>query len=70
MHPAMQSLGYDPVADFEPVGLVGYSPTVLVIGPTVQARTVDELTTYLQTHPETYTYASAGEGTAPHFAAA
>ena len=69
MHPAMQTLGYDPVADFEPVGLVGYSPTVLVTGPTVQARTVDELTTYLRRHPETYTYASAGEGTAPHFAA-
>ena len=69
MHPAMQSLGYDPVADFEPVGLVGYSPTVLVAGPTVQARTVDELATYLRRHPETYTYASAGEGTAPHFAA-
>jgi tripartite-type tricarboxylate transporter receptor subunit TctC len=69
MHPAMQGLGYDPVADFEPVGLVGYSPTVLVAGPTVQARTVDELTTYLQAHPQTYTYASAGEGTAPHFAA-
>ena len=69
MHPAMQTLGYDPVADFEPVGLVGYSPTVLVAGPTVQARTVDELVTYLREHPESYTYASAGEGTAPHFAA-
>jgi 2-methylaconitate cis-trans-isomerase PrpF/tripartite-type tricarboxylate transporter receptor subunit TctC len=69
MHPAMQTLGYDPVADFEPVGLVGYSPTVLVAGPTVPARTVDELVTYLREHPESYTYASAGEGTAPHFAA-
>ena len=69
MHPAMQNLGYDPVADFEPVGLVGYSPTVLVAGPTVAVRTVDELVTHLRTHPEAYTYASAGEGTAPHFAA-
>jgi 2-methylaconitate cis-trans-isomerase PrpF/tripartite-type tricarboxylate transporter receptor subunit TctC len=69
MHPAMQTLGYDPVADFEPLGLVGFSPTVLVAGPTVPARTVDELVTYLQEHPGAYTYASAGEGTAPHFAA-
>jgi tripartite-type tricarboxylate transporter receptor subunit TctC len=69
MHPAMQSLGYDPVADFEPVGLVGYSPTVLVAGPTVRARTVDELLSELRTHRGTHTYASAGEGTAPHFAA-
>jgi tripartite-type tricarboxylate transporter receptor subunit TctC len=35
----------------------------------VPARTVDELVTYLREHPESYTYASAGEGTAPHFAA-
>jgi tripartite-type tricarboxylate transporter receptor subunit TctC len=69
MHPAMQTLGYDPVADFAPVGLVGYSPTVLVAGPTVSARTVDELLTQLRAHPESYTYASAGEGTAPHVAA-
>jgi 2-methylaconitate cis-trans-isomerase PrpF/tripartite-type tricarboxylate transporter receptor subunit TctC len=69
MHPAMQTLGYDPVADFAPVGLVGYSPTVLVAGPTVQAGTLDELLTQLRTHPEVSTYASAGEGTAPHFAA-
>jgi len=69
MHPAMQSLGYDPVLDFEPVGLVGYSPTVLVAGPTVRADTVEQLLAELRTHPGTYTYASAGEGTAPHFAA-
>jgi hypothetical protein len=69
MHPAMHSLGYDPVVDFAPVGLVGYSPTVLVVGPTVRAGTVDQLVAELRTHPGTYTYASAGEGTAPHFAA-
>jgi tripartite-type tricarboxylate transporter receptor subunit TctC len=63
----MQSLGYDPVVDFAPVGLVGYSPTVLVAGPTVRAGTVEQLLAELRTHPGTY--ASAGEGTAPHFAA-
>ena len=30
MSPALQPLGYDPVGDFEPVGLVGWSPTLLV----------------------------------------
>jgi tripartite-type tricarboxylate transporter receptor subunit TctC len=30
MNPALQKLRYDPVADFEPVGLVGYSPTLMV----------------------------------------
>ena len=69
MHPALQNVGYDPVTDFEPVGLIGYSPTVLVVGPAVRARTAAELVTYLQANPAAYTYASAGEGTAPHFAA-
>jgi tripartite-type tricarboxylate transporter receptor subunit TctC len=69
MHPAVQSVGYDPVTDFEPVGLIGYSPTVLVAGPAVRARTAAELVTYLHANPSACTYASAGEGTAPHFAA-
>ena len=69
MQPALQSVGYDPVTDFAPVGLVGYSPTVLVAGPAVRARTVAELVAFLRTNPGACTYASAGEGTAPHFAA-
>ena len=31
MNPALQKLRYDPVSDFEPVGLVGYSPTLMVV---------------------------------------
>ena len=30
MNPALQKLRYDPVTDFEPIGLVGYSPTLMV----------------------------------------
>ena len=30
MNPALQKLGYDPVKDFEPVGLIGSSPTLMV----------------------------------------
>ena len=30
MNPALQTLAYDPVTDFAPVGLIGHSPTVLV----------------------------------------
>jgi 2-methylaconitate cis-trans-isomerase PrpF/tripartite-type tricarboxylate transporter receptor subunit TctC len=69
MNPALQRLGYDPVADFEPVGLIGYSPTVLVSSPSVPARTVEELVARLKAEPGVHSYASAGDGTAPHFAA-
>ena len=38
------SLGYDPVADFAPVGLVGYSPTLMVANTTVPVKDVNGLT--------------------------
>jgi tripartite-type tricarboxylate transporter receptor subunit TctC len=69
MNPALQKLRYDPVADFEPVGLVGYSPTLMVANATVPVKDVRDLVAQLKARPDKYTYASAGNGTAPHFAA-
>jgi len=69
MNPALQKLHYDPVADFEPVGLVGYSPTLLIANAKVPVKEVKDLVTQLKAKPDKYTYASAGNGTAPHFAA-
>jgi 2-methylaconitate cis-trans-isomerase PrpF/tripartite-type tricarboxylate transporter receptor subunit TctC len=69
MNPALQKLRYDPVADFAPIGLVGYSPTLMVASPTVQVKDVKDLVAQLKAKPDKYTYASAGNGTAPHYAA-
>jgi tripartite-type tricarboxylate transporter receptor subunit TctC len=69
MNPALQKLRYDPIKDFEPIGLVGYSPTVLVTNPTVKAKDVKELVKLLKDKPDAYSFASAGNGTAPHFTA-
>jgi tripartite-type tricarboxylate transporter receptor subunit TctC len=69
MNPALQKLRYDPVADFEPVGLVGYSPTLMVSSANVPVKDVRDLVAQLKAKPDKYTYASAGNGTAPHFAA-
>lgn len=69
MNPALQKLRYDPVKDFEPVGLVGYSPTLMVVTPSVKARDVKDLVRMLKEKPEAYSFASAGNGTAPHFTA-
>ncbi|KQP49220.1 4-oxalomesaconate tautomerase [Pseudorhodoferax sp. Leaf274] len=70
MNPALQKLGYDPVADFAPVGLVGSSPTLMVVHPAVPAADVSALVAALRAEPGRYGYASAGDGTPPHFAAA
>jgi tripartite-type tricarboxylate transporter receptor subunit TctC len=69
INPALHRLTYDPVTDFAPVGLIGYSPTVVVAGPDLATGSVSELVARLATQPGRYTYASAGEGTAPHLAA-
>ena len=69
MNPALQKLRYDPLADFEPVGLVAYSPTVMVVNADVPVKTLKEAVAQLKATPGKYTYASAGNGSAPHFAA-
>jgi 2-methylaconitate cis-trans-isomerase PrpF/tripartite-type tricarboxylate transporter receptor subunit TctC len=69
MNPALQKLRYDPVADFEPIGLVGYSPTLMVANAHAPFKDVKELVAQLKAKPDRYSYASAGNGTAPHYAA-
>ncbi|PUE46479.1 ABC transporter substrate-binding protein [Limnohabitans sp. 2KL-1] len=69
MNPALQKLRYDPVKDFEPVGLVGYSPTLMVVNTSVKVKDVKDLVRVLKEKPDQFSVASAGNGTAPHFAA-
>jgi len=68
INPALQKLKYDPVADFEPIGMVAASPTVLVVSNSVAAKNVKELVQIIKAKPGTFSYASAGNGTAPHIA--
>ncbi len=69
MSPALQKLRYDPVTQFEPIGMVCYSPTLMVVNPKVPAKTVAEFVALTKANPTSYNYASAGNGTAPHFSA-
>ncbi|UJW80069.1 4-oxalomesaconate tautomerase [Hydrogenophaga sp. SL48] len=69
INPALQKLRYDPVTDFSPIGLIGYSPTLLVVPAALPVNSVAELVRLLRDAPTPLAYASAGEGTVPHFAA-
>jgi tripartite-type tricarboxylate transporter receptor subunit TctC len=69
MNPSLQKLRYDPVKDFEPVGMVGSSATLMVVSPTVKAGNARDVVALLKATPDKISYASAGNGTAPHFAA-
>jgi tripartite-type tricarboxylate transporter receptor subunit TctC len=56
-------LGFDTKADLAPVSLVGVSPQVLLVNPSVPARNVQELITWARANPGKYSYAHAGLGT-------
>lgn len=57
---------YDPVKDFAPITVLGVAPTVAVVGPSVNAKTLAELIAAARTQPGKLTYASGGSGTPPH----
>ena len=68
INPALQKLKYDPVTDFEAIGMVAASPTVLVASNSVPVKTANELVQLIKAKPGGFSYASAGNGTAPHIA--
>jgi tripartite-type tricarboxylate transporter receptor subunit TctC len=63
-----RKLPYDPVRDFAAVGLIGTGPNVLVVHPSLPARSIRELIVIAKSHPGRLSYASAGTGGAPHLA--
>lgn len=60
---------WDPMRDFAPITLAVVSPNVLVLHPSVPARTVKELIALARARPGELNYASAGSGSTPHIAA-
>ena len=57
---------YDPVKDFVPVALVATMPNLLVVNPSVPARSVRELIALAKAKPGELAFASAGSGTSQH----
>jgi tripartite-type tricarboxylate transporter receptor subunit TctC len=57
---------YDPIKDFAAVSLVAVSPNVVVVNPSVAARTLPELVQLIRNNPGKYSYAGPGVGSTPH----
>ncbi|HEV7800830.1 MAG TPA: tripartite tricarboxylate transporter substrate binding protein [Burkholderiales bacterium] len=60
---------YDPAKDFAPISLVAASPYLLLVNPSVQAKSVKELIALARSRPGKLNYASGGPGTGIHMAA-
>ena len=63
------ALPYDPVRDFAAVTLVGSVPNVLVLHPSVPAKTVKEFIAVAKARPGKLNFASTGNGTSQHLSA-
>ena len=59
-------LPYDIKTNFTPISIVADVPLVLVVHPSVAAKTLPELLALLKKQPGKYNYASSGAGTIPH----
>jgi len=67
-NPAVRKLPYDAIRDFTPVAMVGGTPNVLVVPPSLPVTTLAEFVAYARANPGKLSYGSAGPGTLTHLA--
>ena len=60
------SAGYDPRKDFAPIGGIASAPLSIVVHPTVEAKSLQELIALAKKEPSKLTYGSGGGGTPNH----
>jgi len=63
-----RNVPYDPVKDFAPITLGITVPNILVVHPSVAAKSVQELVAVIKARQGGFTFASAGNGTSGHLA--
>jgi tripartite-type tricarboxylate transporter receptor subunit TctC len=59
---------FDLVKDFSPIALLATSPLILVVHPSVPAKSLQEFIALAKAEPGQLNYACTGNGTAPHLA--
>src|SRR5262249_55580154 len=60
---------YDPVRDFAPIALLTTSPLVVLVHPSVAARSIKELIVLAKAKPGVLNYGSGNAGSASHLGA-
>jgi tripartite-type tricarboxylate transporter receptor subunit TctC len=63
LHP---QAGYDPITSYEPIALVAESSNILVVNPSVPAKSVQDLVAYAKANPGKVNFSSGGVGVLPH----
>ena len=65
-HIYKDKLGYDSRKDIRPIAMVGTQPNMLIVHPSVPAKTVPEFIAYIKANPDKLSYGSSGIGTSQH----
>jgi tripartite-type tricarboxylate transporter receptor subunit TctC len=65
-HIYREKLGYDGRNDIRPVAMVGVQPNMLIVHPSVPAKTVPEFIAYVKANPDKLAYGTSGIGTSQH----
>lgn len=64
--PHLYQLPFDPLKSFDPISWIASTPYVLVVKPSLQAKTLADLVTQAKAAPGKLNYASPGAGSGPH----
>ena len=67
-NPAVRKLPYDAVKDFTPIAMVGGTPNILVVPPSLPVKTLPEFIAYAKANKDKLSYGSSGPGTLTHLA--
>jgi tripartite-type tricarboxylate transporter receptor subunit TctC len=67
-NPAVRKLPYDAVKDFTPIAMVGGTPNILVVTPSLPVKTLPEFIAYAKANKDKLSYGSSGPGTLTHLA--
>jgi tripartite-type tricarboxylate transporter receptor subunit TctC len=68
MTPGLQKVPYDPVRDFTPLTLLAVVPNIVMVHPSLPARSLKELVALARARPGQLTYGSSGYASVPHLA--
>jgi tripartite-type tricarboxylate transporter receptor subunit TctC len=64
--PSLYKLDYDPLKAFAPIGIAASSPEILVVHPSIPAKSVPEFVAYAKSNPGKINFGTPGAGTLPH----
>jgi len=63
-----KTVPYDLLKEFTALGMIGYTPHIVVVHPSLPAKTLQELVALAKSRPKAILYSSAGNGVGSHLA--